>query len=90
MFRGSVVRDHEGILQASQELLERHSLQCDILLTACEKAAICRMPAKSKAGNPGEDDIVQDPGNDNIHWTVAMANTIGKLYVKLLLVSETL
>ncbi|CAE7461722.1 unnamed protein product [Symbiodinium sp. CCMP2592] len=82
-FHGNVFRDHDGILKASQELLERHSLQSDILLTACEKAAICRMPPKSKGSNPGEVDDVQDPGDDKVHWTVAMANTIGKLYVKL-------
>ena len=90
MFQGNVLRDHEGILQASQRLLERHSLRSDVLLTVCEKAAICRMPTKSKGSNPGEADVDQDPGDDSIHWTLAMADTIGKLYVKLLLVSKIL
>ncbi|CAE7582461.1 unnamed protein product [Symbiodinium sp. CCMP2592] len=80
LFESSALRNSEGILQASQALLERHSGCCDSLLAACERAAICRMP--SKANTRDEGDGAEDH-RKALPWTVAMANTIGKLYVKL-------
>ena len=77
----NVLRDADAILSAAQALLERHSSMPDFLLGECEKAAICRLPTKSKGG--GEEDQAGDGGKGEMPWTVAMANTIGKLYVKL-------
>ena len=77
----NVLRDADAILSAAQALLERHSSMPDFLLGECEKAAICRLPTKSKGG--GEEDQAVDGGKGEMPWTVAMANTIGKLYVKL-------
>ena len=77
----NVLRDADAILSAAQALLERHSSMPDFLLGECEKAAICRLPTKSKGG--GEEDQAVDGGKGEMPWTVAMANTLGKLYVKL-------
>ena len=83
LFGPNVLRDHDGILTAAQGLLERHSNSPDILFAACEEAAICRLPVRNKASSHGEEDDPEQRGNGSMHWTLAMANTIGKLYVKL-------
>ncbi|CAE7208534.1 unnamed protein product [Symbiodinium microadriaticum] len=83
LFGHNVLRDNDGILEAARELLERHSNRPDILFAACEEAAICRLPVKNNAGSRGEEDDREERANGSMHWTLAMANTIGKLYVKL-------
>ena len=72
-----------GLLTAAQGLLERHSNSPDILFAACEEAAICRLAVRNKASSHGEEDDPEQRGNGSMHWTLAMANTNGKLYVKL-------
>ena len=44
------------------------------------------MPSKGSHREEA-DDKAEERGNASVHWTVVMANTIGKLYVKLSLVS---
>ena len=78
---GNVLREADAILSAAQALLERHSSMPDFLLGECEKAAICRLPTKSKGGSREEEDQAVDGGQGVMAWTVVMANTIGKLYV---------
>ena len=48
MFGNNVLRENEGILVAAQELLRQHGGRSEMLLEACEKAAICRVPAPKK------------------------------------------
>ena len=83
LFGPNVTRDNDGILTAAQGLLERHSNRPDILFAACEEAAICRLPVKNKTSSHGDEDDQEQRANGSMHWTLAMANTIGKLYVKL-------
>ncbi|CAE7651585.1 unnamed protein product, partial [Symbiodinium necroappetens] len=83
MFDNNVLRENEGILVAAQELLRQYGGRSEQLLEACEKAAICRVPpTKTKQQGHGEDDTPAQAAV-GMHWTAVMANTIGKLYVKL-------
>ena len=41
----------------------------------------------SKGSHREEADKAEERGNASVHWTVVTANTIGKLYAKLSLVS---
>ena len=90
-FGANVLRTEAGILEAAQGLLAQHNGSCAALLNECSQAAICRVPMKGKQSRKGEE---YDPEEEQhlaaagdcgsyTQWTMAMANTIGKLYVKL-------
>ena len=81
-FGANVLRTEAGILAAAQSLLAQHNGSCAALLSECSQAAICRVPTKGKQSDKEEE---HDPGDCGSYtqWTMAMANTIGKLYVKL-------
>ncbi|CAE7908725.1 unnamed protein product, partial [Symbiodinium necroappetens] len=85
-FGPNTPRNEDGILAAAQAILSEHNGSCAMLLSECARAAICRVPpanAKSKqAGQEKEEDEEHGKGGYT-SWTTAMANTIGKLYVKL-------
>ena len=86
MFGAQVLRRTESILSETERLLEQHNGSCPALLAECARAAICRVPTRAKKfGQDEEEAEAENRGGGCTLWTVAMANTIGKLYVKLFL-----
>ena len=82
-FGPQVRRDEEGILAAAQALVDQYHGSCEALLSECSQAAICRAPTKGRQAGREEDEDAEVRSGSFTSWTMAMANTIGKLYVKL-------